>query len=416
MCMNVQNRRPQKRIASFIKKCLRYTYQHIIDIPVSNKQITKLKKHKTLKTGRIKVGFIVQVPELWSKQVDVFNTMLRDTFFDPWLIIVPPYNFGKCRLDEFGEEKEFFINASQGKFLLARENGKWRDIRNDEFDYVFYQRPYDNYLPDSFRSLHTSRYTRICYIPYATPEMKDTTIYPYEFFKNIYLGFMEDEHAAQLNNRRFHDKTNTRFLNIGYPPFQRCLSINSRCNYKMVLWAPRWSYDPIVGGSHFFEYVDKLTGYPWGEIGFMVRPHPLMWSNFLKEKIISEREIVEIQNKWKELGILIDKNREIERTFETVDILISDRSSIIPMFFLTGKPIVFCPPEKADYSFIFKTIIPGLYIANNENELTSMLSSLLAGEDPLKENREEIIKSDFVQHSSAIMNIITMLKKDSSYE
>ena len=93
------------------------------------------------------------------------------------------------------------------------------------------------------------------------------------------------------------------------------------------------------------------------------------------------------------------------------DILISDRSSVIPLFFLTGKPIIYCPVE-TDYGSLFKAIMPGLYIARNENELNYQLKMLLDRKDILRARRMEIIEEHFYQHRQASERIIRKIKAD----
>lgn len=409
--MNSQIKKVAKEGARSLKRGLINLYQQVIDIPISNQRLLKVKKYSISNTDIIKVGFIVQMPELWDKQSEVYELMLHNDSFDPWLIIVPAYDNKNDRIENYGDEKEFYIKMSYGKYILAFDKGEWHDIQNDDFDYLFYQRPYDAYLPTVLSSNHTSKYTRICYIPYATPEMKNTGIYPYGFFKNVYFGFMEDESAANYNSRRFHIEPDTRFLNLGYPVFEKCMSLGSVCSYKKVLWTPRWSYHPIVGGSHFFEYVNKLADYPWGDAELIVRPHPMMWGNFLKEKRITEEEISVIEKKWQQHGITVDQNKEIETTFLDIDILISDRSSIIPMFFMTGKPIIYCE-KPSDYGPLFSDILPGIYVAKEWNDVKNYLSKLLDGHDEKKKIREDIIKQRFAQHRNASKSIVQCIYND----
>lgn len=50
---------------------------------------------------------------------------------------------------------------------------------------------------------------------------------------------------------------------------------------KIVLWTPRWSTDPYIGGSNFFNYKDIMTRLVKQNknILFIFRPHPLMFEN-----------------------------------------------------------------------------------------------------------------------------------------
>ncbi len=399
-----------------IKKAVKYPINKILGFFYSARSSYYLKKSLVGKQhDEIKVGFIVQMPELWDKQSSVYAKMCDNNKFEPWLIIVPKYDFENSKIGEYGSEKEFFVsNCLNGKYALAYNENKWAEINVSDFDYMFFQRPYDHYLPKKLRSSSTVCYTKNCYIPYATPEIKNPVIYPIYFFRNLYLGFMEDASAAQINMTRFKGNYNNdiqHFLSIGYPPFEKCLRINNKCDYSKFLWTPRWSYDPVVGGSHFMEYNQQLTDFEWKETELIIRPHPMMWENFVKTGIIDKSQVDMIFSLWKKNGVHIDQNKSIEETYENTDVLISDRSSVIPMFFLTGKPIIYCPID-CEYGSLFSTIIPGLYIANTWEELSGYIKMLSDHNDPLYSVRKKIIEEHFLYNSSATENIINAIVDD----
>ena len=356
------------------------------------------------------------MPQLWDKQSSVYLRMCSDETFETYLFIVPAYDLIHSKIDEYGQEKEYFIRQCQkGTYILSKQGKEWIDIEKYGLDYLFYQRPYDPYLPDSLKSTTTVRFTKICYIPYATPEIKNTGIYPRYFFRNLYLGFMENRDGAEKNIETYRKNCGRNiqhFLNIGYPVFERCINHREECKYKRYLWTPRWTYDPIVGGSHFMEYYSQLTDFEWNDATLMVRPHPMMWDNFIKTKLINGADKTKILAEWDKRHIEVDRNESIEETFFKTDIMISDRSSVIPMFFLTGKPIIYCPFESMEYGGLFNSIYPGLYIANNWSELENHIRMLMNKKDPLLSIRKQIITDKFSCNYSATDNIVQTIKKD----
>lgn len=401
---------------AIIKKIIKYpinVFKNLILDFRSTYYLSNVNKKK--KSTKIRVGFVVQMSELWAKQSSVYIKMAEDDSFEVSMIIVPAYDFKNNCVGNYGEEKDYFIsNCINGNYVLARDKDKFADISSLGIDYLFYQRPYDTYLPDTLKSNNMVKYSKLCYIPYATPEIKKTTIYPKNFFRNLSFGFMEDRGAAKINTKAMYKncrKGIQHFLNIGYPTFEKCLSLNKKCNYKKFLWAPRWSYAPIEGGSHFMEYNQLLTNHKWGDSSLLVRPHPLMWDNFVKTGILKEDQIVQIKEQWELHNISIDQNVNIEDTFDETDIMIADRSSVIPMFFLTGKPIIYCPIE-CEYGSLFNALLPGLYIANNWNELEKYILMLSKQEDPLLVIRKKIIAKYFSSNKKATENIVNAIKKD----
>lgn len=378
---------------------------------IAQHYIEKARRRKKTKST-IKVGFLVQVPQLWDKQEPLYRLMRSSHNFEPWLIILPEYDYTLGNFCEYGDELSFFTDVCKKIcYIKARKDDGWENLSDYEFDYIFFQRPYDYYLPQQYNSENIIRYTKICYIPYATPDRNDNIIYPEEFFRNVYLGFMEDKHCSDYNNKLYSRKSFQRFHNIGYPPFERCLQLQSNAFNGKILWTPRWSYDHVYGGSHFFEYNVRLTNFDWGRYRFIVRPHPMMWSNFIKEKLIDKETINHIKEEWNSKSIIIDTNIQIEDTFNEVDILISDKSSVILLFFLTGKPIVYCRFGN-DNSVLFDTILPGLYVVDDWEGLNKTISNLMNNIDPLKEIRNRIISQSFSHHKEATKSIMSMIETD----
>lgn len=409
-------------VLQLIKKCLLFPFQIIKrlyrDLRASFYLEHNSKHSHNKQSKNIKVGFVVQVPQLWDKQSSVYSAMCKDKEFEPFLIIVPSYDLIHNRIDDYGEELDYFKEQCQnGKYILAYNGEDWVDMEKEKFNYLFYQRPYDPYLPKSLTSDTTVRFTKICYIPYATPEIKNTGIYPRYFFRNLYCGFMENQEGADKNIAIFRKnckKNIQHFLNIGYPAFERCINHQEACRYNTFLWTPRWSYDPVAGGSHFMEYYSQLTDLEWNDAKLIVRPHPMMWENFIKTKLLDEKQIEDILSKWDENNIVIDKNESIDTTFSQTDVMISDRSSVIPMFFLTRKPIIYCPMDMdvSEYGDLFSSLLPGLYIANDWNELEHWIKMLMSKNDPLADVRSQIIEKKFSNHYSATEKIINTIKSD----
>ena len=57
---------------------------------------------------------------------------------------------------------------------------------------------------------------------------------------------------------------------------------------------------------------------------------------------MTERDVENYKNSVKEHGASFDKNEIVGDTFRQTEILITDYSSIILEFFLSGKPVIYC--------------------------------------------------------------------------
>ena len=114
-----------------------------------------------------------------------------------------------------------------------------------------------------------------------------------------------------------------------------------------------------------------------------------------------------------ERNISLDSNMILETTFAETDILLSDFSSAINVFFLTGRPVIYCGPLGYELSPDSERIFhEGLYEADTWEEVEKYLAMLLSGEDPLLEARLAIIEDLKKEHLGATDRIVNLLLDD----
>ena len=381
-------------LKEIVKKCIKYPYRTIkkcyLNIDASN----ALKKiaHKENTNGKIKVGFIVQMPEIWDKQLPVYEAMLDDEKFDPYLIVLPSFDLALNAFKEYGEELEFFRSLyPDEKNILAYSDEKWIDLEKFKFNYIFYQRCWENYLPKCYKTKKVIKYSKTCYIPYCFHGLNvKKTYYSSSFFYYLYFMFCcSDEQLNEFPKRR-----NQKSTFLGFPSIEN-ISNDLELKYNNILWTPRWTDDSEFGGSTFFQYMYSITdikkNHPTSNL--ILRPHPLTFQYAIKLKKLTESEIDNYKSRLSELGILFDENKLIEESFLNTDILITDFSSVLMSFFLTGKPIIYCANiENVDFTDSFKDIIECSYIAKSWTDVMKYVSLLLNGEDPLKDKRNKTIR------------------------
>ena len=79
---------------------------------------------------------------------------------------------------------------------------------------------------------------------------------------------------------------------------------------------------------------------------------------------------------------------------------------------MTGKHIVYCKNDKSLFEHTDKWT-DGFYYVRSWKELTDTLEMLKSGEDPLKEKRQELIRSEFyLPPKGAGYEIKELIKKD----
>ena len=116
-----------------------------------------------------------------------------------------------------------------------------------------------------------------------------------------------------------------------------------------ILWLPRWTVAKQIDdgnlASHFLDYNDSFLEYVDSQDYYrlVIRPHPLMFENYIKYGLMSEQSVIAYKEILKNHGkISLDEKPSYDDAFNTADVLVADCSSIIIEFFLRGKPIIYC--------------------------------------------------------------------------
>lgn len=369
--------------------------------------------HKPINDRRIKVGFIVQMPEIWDKEAPVFEQMLKDDRFDVFLIVVPSYDFVKSETRDYGSELAFFSGRyGTDRIILARRNNTWIDLEPLCFDYVFLQRCYENYLPIQYHTSTLIRFAKTCYIPYCYHALDDgKQYYMNSFFANLYLFYCCSE--QQQRNQRPHGHAKTVYL--GYPALETVRN-HSLSENRSVLWTPRWADDKETGGSNFLKHMDTIPGLIDAVHGIQLtfRPHPMAFDNAVRIGAMTETQVLEYKKRIQDKGISFDNNVYVEDTFNQTDILITDFSSIVITYMLSGKPIIYCSNTDVRFSESYKRIIECSYIAKDYSDIEKYTKMLVNGIDPLKQKRIGLAEELRKEHNNSTNRIMEYLFADAN--
>ena len=373
---------------------------------------------------KIKVGFLVQLKEVWDKQAPVYEKLNADNRFIVFLIVVPPPGDGTST--HSFEKYEKLLNFLKLKYPTAdiqkAYDKNWLDLSFMGFDYIFYPRMWESELPSAYRTEEVIKYAKTCYISYGAGGFIYDKYFYYKrsFFLSLYINFCSsNEEINSIPTSRY--KYNV-FLGIPLLDCaiarQRCIDTQSKSNRKSnknsILWTPRWTFEKMFGGTTFYAYKDKIlslkTKMP--NINLTLRPHPLTFKNALEIGKMTEQEIKDYKNSVKQHGALFDTNAMIGDTFKQTDILITDYSSVILEFFLSGKPVIYCTKTNINFDENYKKMIQGCYIAENWEQIEMTVQKLLNGEDDLKTIRMNIIEDIKKQHLGATERIVNFLIND----
>ena len=404
-----------KKIICKIKNVLKKPLLKIKDIR-SDKFLKRIAGKKIGESGKIKVAFLVFEPETWEQQECVYKELVKNSAFKVDVIVIPNFdrNFKVEKI--YGSEKDFFIKRC-GKIILAYdENGNLYDLKKAGYDYIFYEDQYNAHYPKEYNTYMVCRYSRICCIPYGFTQ-GETFLrgYTKDFFRGVYCVFAPCEYAKNYLVKLFskgYKKGYRHYEMLGYPILDKYFSLKDVPTKDKILWTPRWSYDKNVGGSHFLEFKDgfKNLKHEITNTEIVFRPHPMMFTEFTQKGYMSESEIKSYLTEIKKNGIIKSENASVYDDFKDAEILITDFSSIILFFFLSGRPIIYSPLD-TKFNEDYALIINASYTANTWEEVELHLKEIKSGNDYLKAEREKIINYFYKIHHGSAERIVNFLIK-----
>lgn len=353
---------------------------------------------RTLTHNKIKVMFYCDLPSIWNSFNSLYVLLKNDERFKVDLIVFPEMeNGGRLKNYDMLE----FCKLHELDYIEGydKQSGEYVDFTNEEYDYIFLNRPYHNLRPRQYGSWILRNYSKLCHITYATCIFKGTvqdTVCGFQHLKYYDFVFAEtDIHKKiYLDYKKKYIDCATEVYTVGSPKFEEILKydyINNNVGKFTVLYTPRWNMKDSTSSffdlyEYFFDLVKEHQ-----EISYIFRPHPLMeeefkkniWKNGEWNKFIQEFAKFENAN--------IDTSPDYLETFKKADVLISDVSSMLAEFLLTKKPIIYMHKVNDIFNEFGLELAEGYYHCNTADEVHSTLSKLMNGKDTLREKREAII-------------------------
>lgn len=394
-----------------------YHYLKSLGFIVKNKKRVKRK----IEDGKIlNVVFVIQYISAWNKLEPIYSKMKMNDRFNPTIVCVPLNIQNNILVNNKNDTYEYFVNNGYEVINSINSDNSWFDIKKLEPDYLFHSRPYNHFMPKCYTSSEIVKYSLICNVLYGLNLTKNVepVLLNRDYFKDCFCYY-----ALDKNEKRFYEKRF--FLGIKFK-IQKCFDYGGigieqmlmarpkekQSNFKKtIIWTPRWSTDKKIGGSNFFNYKDLILklAEEYNECLFIIRPHPLMFSNFISTGELSKTDVEKFKNYCEnKSNIILDETKEYYETFWQSDILISDGSAVVPEYFATGKPILFCQSNLSETNTAFyNDIISRCYEVYNEYDLVNCFKRVLFDNDEMENIRKEFIDNilnNYKDNSNKIIN------------
>lgn len=356
----------------------------------------------------INVVFFASSVSMWRYQ-HLYEFMSKNSRFKPYIVISPLITYSKQQQNDDVEKLITYFNQRKLPYLLHRNtNGEKLNLREELApDILFYSQPY-NGIYSSNIAFNTFYDKLLCYIPYAFWISRGGWSYDQPLHRLAWKLFYPT--ALHLKDaRKYSNRKGENMEIVGYPTadeFLRDYHENvwkSQSSYKKrLIWAPHFSIfsGGIVKQSNFLWMADfmlNLTQKYSNILQFVFKPHPRLLSELCKHPDWGENLAKEYYRKWEEMDNTQIETGEFVDLFMTSDAMIHDCGSFAVEYHYSGNPVMYIAEnfdeqvaEKNDFGKIAMNLH---YVGKCKQDIIDFIENVvLAGEDPLKPQRQQFLE------------------------
>lgn len=356
------------------------------------------------KGDAIRVVFMIHMLQLFSSNESIYEEMLADDRFEPVIVLTPRYFIqGTYQFYRYDDYLEAYMKQRGYTYRLAYQDGEWIDLYSLFPDGIFYQVPYTfPHLPSIYREHHYADHIKIIHTPYGVlPTDSPDALLTGQ--SGGYRQFLESCWRLFLDKPNYdafiHDpRLAPNIVLSGSPKVDFYVrGLKGADAYfkgdasKKILYTPTWMAKK--GRSSFLKYAKYFLNLLQNEsIELAVRPHPLLLPELETSGLIPKEELDEILCAFREHArCVFDLYGDYRSAILSSDFAVMDVTSLAYEYLPTEKPLILCMQE-ADRFGVKKFIRDAAYVAYSEAQLDEYVSMLLAGEDPKKGERTEIVR------------------------
>lgn len=378
--------------SDFLEKLLECVY-------TMNKILEKEPIEKT------KILFLPYKASMWDSFESIYETAVKDEGVEVTVMPIPYYE--KC------DEKKILKNEA-AMFKVNTVDYREFDMEKYCADIIYIHNPYDDknkvtQLAKEFYSENIKRYTKLLvYVPYYISGMykneyriiekillpgsqnSDIVICQSEIQKEIYKKYgVDSEKYIVLGNPKFDVLVNY-IKNNKNEDIRKRMGLKNR---KTILLNTSITYflKKIKWISVYKNFFDKCS---IKDINIIWRPHPLLEATVKSMRPELYEEFVDFCNEISKLeNVYIDKLGTPVESMAVADGLISDYSSLIYQFYVTGKPIYSVDGAikyRDEGILIFDYY--DVYLKSQGMKIDEFVDMIIKGNDEKKHIRDEMNK------------------------
>lgn len=347
----------------------------------------------------------------------VFQLMRDDSFFEPFLIVIPDVHRGRnYAIDCYEKTCASLHNMFPGAQILQSYDSTTDAITDysERCDLYAPANPYEIMNPLPYKSAQFAKKNiPIFYSHYGTSISK-SALEALELLSywRIYANTEAEYLACKKNGNGF-------LCGMSRMDCLALLEAAPRSRKKIIIAPHHTIFENMnfLTLSQFLRYSDFFLELPkiFSEIDFCFRPHPLLVHNLQSDKAWGMRKTAEWLASMSSMqNVEMQYGGDFLQTFLDSDALIHDCGSFIADYLFTGKPCCYMFPEKPftndQYNQFGHDCLDAHYPAFNQNDILNFINDVvLQGNDHLLAKRKSLfdrIKFNYPHNSETIVQNI----------
>lgn len=361
---------------------------------------------------KIRVTFICEENSKWGYQ-SVYDELKKDNKFEILPVICLPIITKNREQYTQKENIDFFnslgIEAIDG---YNAQTGSYINLRDLNPDIVFYQQHW--YSNTIMPPEEVSQYALTGVVSYGFTSVNDKIWgmdTPINFCGNLWQMFAESKYhksfyetASKLKNKDI--LTVTGYPKLDYyktpvnPVFEEIWKDKNITKKHRIIWAPHHSIEKYGFGMSNFKqqavpFLEYAMSHP--DYHFLVKPHPALKYKCQLDNFMTPEEYDNYMAQWNNLpnAVVYDRGNYFD-IFKTSDVLVTDSSSFLGEYYVSGKPILFFESTtRVPFNEFGINLKKGFYTPKSLEDMDKILTELLINKnDYLKTLRMEIMKKE----------------------
>ena len=277
--------------------------------------------------------------------------------------------------------------------------------------------PYEKQYPEKYSFKNLARAGRLCYIPYGSYYADGIKMIEFgfqnELLKQVDYVFADCDKVYQFLNKKIglcKNRDSKKIVySLGYPRFDLVNRNNNKRNSCTYLWLPRWTTNSADNErSSFLEYKDVLLEYFSAnkDLSLIVRPHPVMFENYVANGIMTAQEVNDYKTKIENLeNVYMDEEPSYVEAFEKADCIIADYTSLVIEFLLSNKPVIYLGNTKN----IDAEIRSAFFYCDSYESIIESVKKLHSGNDSTETSRLQVLENKKYQKGATIRILDALL-------